>query len=261
MKYVDGLHIRLVMGTEIQTYIDYAMTVRMMDYDAVDYTEQMKEIQRSRESAPKENPLSVLRKEDRLTPILNLVLYLGEKPWDAENHMHGILDMEKVPEQLRTCIPDYNIKVLDIRRMSDERLLEFPDDIACMFLIIKYEKDAAMLRTVMQGISAFRNMGEDAYDTVWQFVSDHRMLEQNIRMENENGGVNMCKAIDDIYAEGKAEGKAGEIGIIRLMYERNMKTKAAAELLGFSDSYIMRIYSMFRDYPEENDMQIAARSL
>ncbi len=234
---------------------------------------QIAELRRGREKTPGENPLLAMKKTDRLTPVLNLVLYLGEDRWDAADHLHGILNMEKVPEELRSYIPDYNISVLDIRRLPDERLLEFPDDIACMFLIIKYEKDATRLKAVMQNVPAFRKMDAEVYDTVWHFVDDHRMLDQKDGIEDENGGVNMCKAIDDIYAEGiekgrvrgkaegRAEGKAGEIGIIRRMFTKNVKTETVAEILGFSNEYVLRVYTMFREYPEESDIQIAVRSL
>lgn len=81
--------------------------------------------------------LSRLGKEDRLIPVITQVLYIGKEPWDAVKNLHGILDLSKIPEGLLEYIPDYQIQVLDVCHTSDERLLEFPSDISCMFLSMK----------------------------------------------------------------------------------------------------------------------------
>ena len=40
--------------------------------------------------------LSPLKKEDRLNPVITLVLYIGEKPWDASESLHELLDFTDV---------------------------------------------------------------------------------------------------------------------------------------------------------------------
>ena len=54
-----------------------------------------------------------------------------------------------MPENFRKYVTDYKIHVLDICHMPDERLLEFPKDIATMFLTIKYRENLDVLKKVL----------------------------------------------------------------------------------------------------------------
>ena len=66
-----------VVGTEIQSYVDYSMPVRGMDYDAVEYKRQISIIKNRRKSKKATKlSMSPLAKEDRLIPAITLVLYM-----------------------------------------------------------------------------------------------------------------------------------------------------------------------------------------
>ena len=56
------------------------------------------------------------------------------------------------PERFKTYIPDYQIHVLDVCHTPDDRLLEFPKDIATMFLTIKYRDNLPTLKKVLKTI-------------------------------------------------------------------------------------------------------------
>lgn len=207
VKKIDGFRVRVVIGAEIQSYIDYAMPVRAMDYDAVEYGRQIANIRQTyKEENPKKVFLSALKKTDRLVPVLTLVLYLGVEPWDGAKSLHGILDFSKVPEEFRRYIPDYPVYVLDICHEADKRILEFPENIACMFLILKYQKDKKRLLEILECIDAFQYLDEEIYDTVWEYTGEKRLLELKEQMTDQNGGVNMCEAIREIVKDAKMEG-------------------------------------------------------
>ena len=149
--------------------------------------------------------LSPIKKEDRLIPVITLVLYMGEEPWNAAKNLHGLLDFSEVSERFKTYIPDYQIHVLDVCHTPDERLLEFPKDIATMFLTIKYRDNLPTLKKVLKTIPEIENIEEDTYDVMWNFL-DKRMLELKENVQNEDGGINMCGAVDQMIAEGMERG-------------------------------------------------------
>ena len=207
-KRVKNIRVVLVVGTEIQSYVDYSMPVRGMDYDAVEYKRQISIIKNRRKSKKATKlSMSPLAKEDRLIPAITLVLYMGEEPWDAAKNLHGLLDFSEVPERFKTYIPDYQIHVLDVCHTPDDRLLEFPKDIATMFLTIKYRDNLPTLKKVLKTIPEIENIEEDTYDVMWNFL-DKRMLELKENVQNEDGGINMCGAVDQMIAEGMERGLA-----------------------------------------------------
>ena len=207
LKKIGDTQIRIIVGTELQTYVDYSMPVRTMDYDVGEYKIQIECIQNAFERKnPKSVRFSAIEKEDRLIPTITLVLYLGEKPWDGARNLHEILNMERIPEDMRTYIADYPLHILDVCHTEDERLMEFPRDIACMFLILKYQKDKKQLKKILENEKTFQNISADTYETAWQYTNDTAMLEKLEALENKEGEISMCQAIREIMEDCRIEG-------------------------------------------------------
>ena len=214
VKKVDAVKYVLMIGSEMQNYVDYSMPVRIMDYDALEYKEQIAVLHSRRVMEPCENGktekwmLSPLKKEDRLIPVITLVLYIGEKPWDASENLYGLLDLSCVPQELQQYISDYRIQVLDVCHTEDVRLLEFPTDIACMFLSLKYQNDFEKLKQIYEENHSFQNVEIDTYDTIWEVLdkAGGRMSAIKERAQNERGGINMCNVVDQMLETGRSEG-------------------------------------------------------
>ena len=64
--------------------------------------------------------------------------------------------------------------------------------------MIAYYEDA---KEVLKTIPKIENIEEDTYDVMWNFL-DKRMLELKENVQNEDGGINMCGAVDQMIAEG-----------------------------------------------------------
>ena len=106
--------------------------------------------------------------------------------------MHDLLDFSEIPHELRNYVPDYPIHVLDICHTADERLLEFPKDLASMFLMIKYQKDFKTLQSVLQSIPELDTVEQETFDTAWNFL-DKRMLKFKDKAQNAKGEVKMIQ--------------------------------------------------------------------
>ncbi|MGN0351248.1 MAG: hypothetical protein ACI4ES_06305, partial [Roseburia sp.] len=90
-----------ILACESQDKVHYAMPVRMMVYDGLSYTDQIQKLweKDKRENKIKsEEFLSKFRKEDKLIPILSLVFYYGQEPWDGSIHLHEMLE---IPEGMK----------------------------------------------------------------------------------------------------------------------------------------------------------------
>lgn len=119
--------------------------------------------------------------------------------------MHDLLDFSEIPHELRDYVPDYPIHVLDVCHTADERLLEFPKDLASMFLTIKYQRDFKTLQTVLKSIPELDTVEPETFDTAWNFL-DKRMLKFKDKAQNTEGDVNMCVAVDQMLDEGRKQG-------------------------------------------------------
>lgn len=178
-KRVKNIRVVLVVGTEIQSYVDYSM--------------------------------SPIAKEDRLIPAITLVLYMGEEPWDAADNLHEILDFSNVTDEWKEYIQNYKVHVLDICHTPDERLMEFPNDIASMFLFIKYAKDKKKLAELVHSSLGFSELESDTVSTLLNYVEGSQVRKIKKTWETVGGKIDMRSALDEIYEDGVAIGeKRGE---------------------------------------------------
>ena len=76
-----------------------------------------------------------------------------------------------------------------------------------MFLTIKCRDNLLNLKKVLKTIPEIENIEEDTYDVMWNFL-DKRMLELKENVQNEDGGINMCGAVDQMIEEGMERGLA-----------------------------------------------------
>ncbi len=83
-----------IVGIENQTDINFAMPIRCLLYDAINYAEQVKETAKSnKEKDPngKETDfLSGLKKDDTILPVITITVYWGPGKWDAPRSLHEI---------------------------------------------------------------------------------------------------------------------------------------------------------------------------
>ena len=186
-------------------YVDYAMPLRVMDSDALSYLQQKKAISKEHmehKDLESGEYLSRFSKADRLLPVITLVMYCGEKPWDGARRLHEMLELGRLPEGLKRYVEDYAIHILDVCHTPDKRLREFPPEICFLLMCIKYAKDKeAFLRLTEQEGAAV--ISEDTYETIAEYLGEPELLE---REAGEEGGRNMCKAIRDLVEDGRNEG-------------------------------------------------------
>ena len=108
-----------VLGIESQQKIHYAMPLRTMLYDSLGYLKEYQEITRIRKAErgkmTEDEFLSKMRKEDRLHPIISIVLYYSEKSGTAmlvDDYGHHPTEVDATIKAARAGWPDKNLVML-----------------------------------------------------------------------------------------------------------------------------------------------------
>ncbi|MCI8373601.1 MAG: Rpn family recombination-promoting nuclease/putative transposase [Lachnospiraceae bacterium] len=103
-------------GLENQERIHYAMPMRVMGLDYAAYKKQydsQAKKNRKHTEIDGDEYLSKMRKTDKLSPVITVVVYYGEKPWDAAVSLHGMLD---IPPRLAGLVSDYKMNLVEARK-------------------------------------------------------------------------------------------------------------------------------------------------
>ena len=144
--------------------------------------------------------LSGFRKEDRLIPVVTLVIYYGLNEWDAPLSIHDMLLVKD--KRLLHYIPDYRTNLITPKNISDEDIDKFESGFGELMLFIKYSQDKQKLQKLLDENSQFHYLDRDTANLI------NVLTNSTLTFTKENGGIDMCKAIMDIRAEGVSEGMA-----------------------------------------------------
>ena len=194
----------VLLGIENQTDIHYAMPVRNLIYDALQYGKQVSDISvRHRKEAggrhTREEYLSGFYKGDRITPVITLVVHFGADEWDGPLSLREMMDV-KDPDILR-MIPDYRIPLIDPARMNWDDLSKLNTSLREVMGYIKYSKDSEKLMAFLGG-SARVWIERNAAQVI------KAITKTPIEIPEGDEEINMCEAIEKMMSDSKSLGRA-----------------------------------------------------
>ena len=140
-----------------------------------------------------------MRKEDRLHPIVSLVLYYGEKPWDGPLSLKDMmLDM---PDEISSIFSDYKMNLVQIHD-GDKYHFSNPD-VQNVFTMCnhfyKFEKDKLF------GNYKDKKLSHDVLQTVAAITNSTKFL--SMFTTEKKGGMSMCSALELWEQEARQQGE------------------------------------------------------
>ena len=229
-KVAMGVNFTII-GVENQDKVHYLMPLRTMVYDVGEYERQASYIRKkvkSDRSVTDAEFLSGFKKTSRLQPCVTLVVFYG-KDWDGSRDLYGILDFMDIPQELRGFINNYQIHLLEVRKLQNTDI--FCSDIKQIFDFIRMSEDKTGLRQLVQGDAAYQSMDEDAYDMAVAYTNASELIAVK-EFHRKDGKINMCKALTELIEEGREEGREeGIFGMIRDNLEQGIPQHEIVEKL------------------------------
>ena len=205
----DGKTAYVLLGIENQTDIHYAMPVKNAIYDALQYGRQVSEIaarhraERKHQNLEKKvsdgEYLSGFYKEDRLIPVITLVIHFGAEEWDGPISLHEMMEIGN-PELLK-YVQDYRIHLIDPFSLTDEELGKFSTSLREVLGYIKYSGDKKQLHSFTDN-NPRMTMEADAVRVI------RTVTNTPVEIQKEAEEVNMCKAIEEMMEDSRQEGEA-----------------------------------------------------
>lgn len=217
----------VVLAIEAQSHIHYAMPVRNMVYDALQYSEQVQKIASGHRKAGKschadaDEYLSGFAKEDILIPVVTLVIYFGSKKWDAAMSIHEMF--KSYDERLLSYVPDYRINLIAPASIDDEEFVRFSSSLREVMSFIKYSSDKKMIDSLIAGNENFNRLDREAVDVL------NACVNAKIAVKGKEEVVDVCKAIQDMIDEKTADNIRGLIETTGWTVEQAMENMKLPE--------------------------------
>ena len=199
VKHTGQMYVILI-GAEAQTDIHYAMPVKTMIYDALNYGEQVNEAKKchrkNRDYRSSDEFLSGFTLDDKLTPVITITLYLGTTQWDGPRSLVEM--MPQMDERILPFINDYRINLLNPLEITD--FSKFETGLRPLFELLKNASDEEKLNDLITNDETFTRVDVETVAAINLFVGT------DIKYDEKEEVVNMCKAWDDHKKRGIQEG-------------------------------------------------------
>lgn len=219
----------ILLGIENQTDIHYAMPVRNMVYDALQYSKQVADTaarhrkkDRGLKRVSKGEYLSGFYKEDVLRPVITLVIHFGAETWDAPLSLHEMMGTKD--EKLLRFVQDYQIHLIDPSRLTEEELKKFRSSLREVIEYIKYSKDEKELSRILKDNPRMVIDREAA-------LVIKTITNTPIEIPEGKEEIDMCRAVEIMMNESREQGieQGIEIGAIRMLIKQVGKGRITIE--------------------------------
>lgn len=257
MRHHSGASIR-ILAIENQHYVDYSMPLRNMQYDVLEYQQQLEEIKHRNKTADSftsaNELLCKIKKTDRLWPVHTLCLYLGEEPWDGPRSLKDMMDFGEDTEGMSKHFADYPFRLYCVNEEQDFSM--FHTDVRNIFELLPLRKNKRKLLEKLESSTAYNHMTEDSLELlsvlmdspgIWKnrkkYLNPQNTYHKNETPETEE--YNMCQAIRELVEDGRQEGRLeGRLETLKqnvenLMGSLSISLEKACELLGRTEDYEM----------------------
>lgn len=250
-----------VLAVENQSYIDYAMPVRCMGYDAAEYRRQLKERKQERrllmnsENRPKNPAVSMdetlagILSSDRLHPVYTLCLYSGTEPWDGPRKLSDMMAFDPQNKNLQSLFEEYHLHLFCI---NEQHVFDaFRSDLKPLFQAINCRNNKKKMIELMKD-ETYSHLNEDTWDAIAVMTDNAAMLQKKdlYKTENQKEEFNMCQALQELMQdernegriEGRNEGKIEDQKIvIRNMINRGYKTEDICAIAECSPAFVKEV--------------------
>ncbi|MBR0459959.1 MAG: Rpn family recombination-promoting nuclease/putative transposase [Victivallales bacterium] len=196
----------LLLGLEAQAFPDASMPLRCMLYDAINYSMQLEKIQSKQAKLhPGDNAkpfLNGLPDNERLTPIITLVIALTDDPWPRTRELHELLALPN--PNLVQYIANYRINLITPATMSEADIQLYGKELEAVLLAARAASDRKALKNVATSHDAFHSLNMDTARLIMEITQ----LDFSIQDKKEN--IDMAKQIvsfsEYFRQEGREEG-------------------------------------------------------
>ena len=199
---VDDKFAYLLLGVENQSEIHYAMVIRTMLYDALNYSAQMMEIGKevrkdSRTKYSEAEWIGGFPRDKKITPVITLVLCWKPEKWDAPKSLYEMMEPSLV-KKYGKWIDDYKLNLVSVYDLSDKELASTKTNIGLAMEFAKYSNNKEKIKSY-QNDERFEDLPNDFVATI------NEMAGTKFKLNSKGGTVNMCEGIRQMEEDAAKE--------------------------------------------------------
>lgn len=215
----------VLLGIENQTDVHYAMPIRNMLYDALQYVKQVNMYanyhNEKKDTKTSGEFLLGITKDDKIIPVVTLVIYFGKAEWNGACKLSDMF--VETDEEILKYVQDYEIMMINPKQIADGDFDKFSTDLGIVLKLLKYADDMKQMNMLLNSQDNSWSLRREAIDVLTN-CTNMKMININ---NKKREGDNMRDAWDDWREDGRQEGitegkREEKEHIILNMYKNNI---------------------------------------
>ena len=241
---VEGYLARIIVGVEEQSETHYAMPVRNMLYDALNYSGQVNGIgEKNRKDGllvTSAEFLSGIRKEDKLIPVVTIVVTFQPEAWDGPMSVHEMLDWRGIPNELKRRIPDYEMLLLQPSDYKEEKVSNPQSTFGVIMGLLKY---ASSMKNFQKYVDTHEEVLSNMPVRAAAVLNEFCTLDLTEQELEKDEVIDMCQAVREMKEVSRMEGRMeGELrGKVLMCAEFGMSVEDISQKLSLDTEEVEKI--------------------
>ena len=204
-----GGRYRLICGEENQESRENTMPQRVMGYEYAAYEEQIRTLADQNKAAGKPAITKRIHDDQRLAPVVTIVLYWGDEKWERPLCLHDMLDFPPdIADQIRPFVADYPINLIQMSRLPAAVRERLTSDFRLLADYAALKNRPDQLKNYMLSHRQIIRHPEEFLDVLSSVTGDRRYqsIEKEIMARTKKEDVTMCVIIDEFENRGIQKG-------------------------------------------------------
>ena len=200
----DGKAAYAILAVENEVKVNYAMPVKSGLYDFLQLAHQVTAaaVSHRRSKSESRKPsgdefLSGFWKDDRLIPVVTVVIYFEAKFWDGPVSLKEMY--AECSEEIISRAVNYRMNLITPKELSDDETDGFQTNMREIMRYIKYSDNRKMLETLVEEEQRFKSVERGAVEII------NAATGSAIKLSAEKEMVDMCLAIQEMREESRLE--------------------------------------------------------
>ncbi len=195
----------LILGVEAESELKYAEPVKNGLYDFLQYSKQVQQTAARHRNAKDWKGhdtgefLSGFYREDKLTPVITLVILFESAKWDGPRTLHEMMSVQD-PDILE-YVADYKINLIEPAEIKMDDFDKFHSNLKSVLGFIKYSNDREELDAFFKRDSGLKALDVEAARVI------KACTNTNIPIDEKERVINVCKAVQEMNDLARQEGR------------------------------------------------------
>ena len=152
-------------------------------------------------------------KRNKLIPVVTVVFYYGEEPWERSVELFDMFDLEGISDEAVEMIQNYKINLIDIHKI--ESISDMKTSLGSLIELMRTRKNKQELQRYIENHREFLDKTSDElFELIAELLEADWLIEKKKEYVGKGADYTMCTGmkewLEEVFQDGERKGR--EVG-------------------------------------------------